>query len=117
MDTLDQVCEDPLGVLAVVAGWVPASLVLAGCGVDAFVDDGVVAVSLLGDVASYRVLPLLLLCRRGDCSGLVDVGAVRAVGFTAVVVSVVALSVNGWSGVSCVVGEISVGPQQAGVVC
>ena len=41
MDTLDQVREDPLGVLAVVAGWVPASLVLARGRIHTLVDAGV----------------------------------------------------------------------------
>jgi len=44
VDVLDQVREHPLGVFAVVACWMPVSLVLAGGGGHTLVDDGVVAV-------------------------------------------------------------------------
>ncbi len=54
---LDEVGQQALGFLAGGAGGVPAVPSLAGRRVDAFVDDGVVAVALLGDVASHPVSP------------------------------------------------------------
>src|SRR5690606_27469450 len=49
--TLDQFGEYALGLLASGAGGVPTMASFAGQWVDALVDDGVVAVALLGDVS------------------------------------------------------------------
>ena len=56
MHSLDEVSENPLGTSPGVAGSVPPVPVLAGDRVCPFVDDRVVAVALLGDVASHLTL-------------------------------------------------------------
>jgi hypothetical protein len=53
MHLLHEVAEDPLCISAGGAALVPAVAFLAGGRVGAFVDDGVVALALLGDVASH----------------------------------------------------------------
>lgn len=53
VDALEVFGEHLLGALAGVAGGVPAMAFLAGRRVEAFVDDGVVAVALAGDVSPH----------------------------------------------------------------
>ena len=50
----DEIGEDPLGATARRTGGVPTTLGLASRRIDAVVDDGVVAVALLRDVAPHR---------------------------------------------------------------
>ena len=53
MDAFDVLGENLLGALARVAGRVPTVAFLAGLRIEAFVDDGVVAVALAGDVSPH----------------------------------------------------------------
>jgi hypothetical protein len=66
-----QPSREPLGLVSVGAGGVPAALCPTGDGVEAFVDDGVVAVALASDVALHGVLLSQVLepCDPGRTTG------------------------------------------------
>lgn len=69
VDALDVFGEHLLGTLARVAGGVPTVAFFAGLPVEAFVDDGVVAVALAGDVSphgSHLVTVGVGWCARGS---------------------------------------------------